>query len=128
MLDWYWRLRAALGRGRRTVETREELQFHLDMEVDAGLRAGLSPDGARRRARLRAGQLSDGMEATHDALGIGWIDGLAGDLRHAVRALTRSRGFGTVAVLVLAATVAVNTLIFFMLDGVVLRALPYAAP
>lgn len=128
MRDWYWRLRAAFGRERRSVETREELQFHLDMEVDAGLRAGLSPDAAKRRARLRAGQLADGVESTHDALGIAWIDGMAADLRHAVRALTRSRGFGSVAVLVLAATVAVNTLIFFMLDGVVLRALPYAAP
>jgi putative ABC transport system permease protein len=123
-----WRLKGMLRRNRVTVEKREELQFHLDMEVDAGLRRGLSPDDARRRARLRAGLLSDGMESTRDAIGIRWIDGMAADLRHAFRALTRNPGFGTVAILVLAATVAVNTLIFFMLDGVVLRALPYQAP
>ena len=70
-----------------------------------------SPTASRRRARRWA---SAGSMAR------------VGDLRHAVRALTRNRGFGTVAVLVLAASVAINTLIFFMLDGVVLRPLPYA--
>ena len=49
-------------------------------------------------------------------------------MRHAVRALSRSRGYGVVSLLVLAATVAINTVIFFMLDGVVLRPLPYTAP
>jgi hypothetical protein len=57
-------------------------------------------------------------------MGVRWLDGAVGDLRHAIRALTRNRGFGVVAVLVLAASVAINTLIFFMLDGVVLRPLP----
>jgi predicted permease len=56
-----------------------------------------------------------------------WVDGSGGDFRHAVRALMRNRSFGTVAVLVLAASVAVNTLIFFMLEGVVLRPLPYGS-
>ena len=128
MREWIWRLGRLLRPDRTTVETREELQFHLDMEVEAGLRSGLSPEAARRRARWRAGQLSDGLESTRAALGIGWIDGMRGDLRHAARALTRNPGFGTVAILVLAATVAVNTLIFFMLEGVVLRALPYQSP
>ena len=128
MREWIWRLKSMLRRDRLTVEKREELQFHLDMEVEAGIRGGLSPEDARRHARLRAGQLSDGMESTRAALGIRWIDGMAADLRHAFRALTRNRSFGAVAVLVLAATVAVNTLIFFMLEGVILRALPYRSP
>lgn len=54
--------------------------------------------------------------------------GAAADVRHAMRALTRSRSFGIVAVLVLAASVAINTLIFFMLEAVVLRPLPYESP
>jgi predicted permease len=123
-----WRLNAFLRRNRKAVETREELQFHLDMEVAAGLRDGLSVEDARRRARLRAGQLSDGLESTRDALSVRWLAGMAADLRHGARALIRDRSFGAVAILVLAATVAVNTLIFFMVDGVVLRPLPYHAP
>jgi macrolide transport system ATP-binding/permease protein len=72
--------------------------------------------------------VSEGLEPVREAHGIAWMDGVATDLRHAFRALTRNRGFGTVAILVLAASVAINTLIFFMLQGVVLRPLPYASP
>ncbi len=68
------------------------------------------------------------MAAKDDAARQRWVDGVGADFRHAARALTRNRAFGTVAVLVLAASVAANTLIFFMLEGVVLRPLPYAAP
>jgi predicted permease len=128
MREWLWRLRAMLRRDRVEAERQEELQFHYDMEVDAGLRKGLSSDAARRSARLRAGLVSDGLEATSEAMRIGFVDAAATELRHAVRALTRNRSYGAVAVLVLAASVAINTLIFFMLEGVVLRPLPYHAP
>ena len=128
MREFIWRVKRMLWPARTIVEKRDELQFHLDMEVEAGLRRGLSPEDARRRARWRAGT------------GVGRHGVDAGgarhplDRRHGGRSPSRgpradrNRSFGTVAVLVLAATVAVNTLIFFMLDGVVLRALPYDSP
>jgi macrolide transport system ATP-binding/permease protein len=123
-----WRLRAMFRRERLMTEKREEMQQHLDMEIAAGIRRGLSLDEATRHARLRIGHVADAIEPTREAHGIRWLDGAWGDLRHAFRALTRNPGFGTVTILVLAASVAINTLIFFMLDGVVLRPLPYAAP
>jgi predicted permease len=128
MREWLWRLGAMLRRDRLTADLQEEMQFHHDMAIDAERRRGASADEAVRRVRARAGLVSDGVESTRASRGIRWLDGAIGDLRHAVRALTRSRAFGAVAVLVLAATVAVNTLIFFMLDGVVLRPLPYPSP
>lgn len=123
-----WRMRAMLRRDRFMADMTEELQLHLDLEIEAGLRRGLPLDEAKRQARLRAGLVSEGIELMREAHGVRWMDGAAGDLRHAFRALTRNRAFGTVAVLVLAASVAINTLLFFMLDGVVLRPLPYASP
>jgi predicted permease len=128
MREWIWRLRAMLRRDRTMVDKREELQLHRDLEIEAGRRAGLSIEEATRRARWRAGLVSEGLDPVRAAHGIAWMDGAALDLRHAFRALTRNRSFGVVAILVLAASVAINTLIFFMLDGVVLRPLPYAAP
>jgi predicted permease len=128
MGEWIWRLKAMLRRRRTETERTEELQHHVDLEIEAGVRRGLSREQAQRRARQRAGLVAEGLESTHAALGIRWMDGAATDLRHAWRALTRNRGFGVVAVLVLASSVAVNTLIFFMLEGVVLRPLPYRAP
>jgi predicted permease len=123
-----WRLRAMFRRDRLMTEKAEEMQLHLDMEIEAGLRRGLSLAEAKRLARMRAGLVSEGLEPTREAHGIRWLDGAWGDLRHAYRALTRNPGFGAVTILVLAASVAINTLIFFMLDGVVLRPLPYPAP
>jgi macrolide transport system ATP-binding/permease protein len=128
MREWVWRLVTMMRRGRLTSQLEEELQFHHDMAVDDERRRGASPRDAVRRAHARVGRVALEAESTRASLGIRWLDGAVGDLRHAVRALTRRRGFGAVAVLVLAASVAINTLIFFMLDGVVLRPLPYASP
>lgn len=128
MNEWLGRMKALLRRGRMSADVNEELQLHFDMEVEAGLKQGLSADEARRRARRRVGLVSEAVESVHEARGFRLLDGAAGDLRHAYRALARNRGFGIVVVVVLAATVAINTLIFFMLDGVVLRPLPYRSP
>ena len=128
MREWVWRVKAMVRRKRLTADKVEELETHLALEVEAGLRQGLSQSEAERRARLRAGLVSEGIESTREEFGIRWLDGAAGDLRHALRSLTRHRGFGTVAILVLAVSVAINTLIFCMLDGVVLRPLPYRSP
>ncbi len=128
MREWIWRVKAMLRRDRLTAERAEELEIHIGMEIEAGLRQGLSAEESRRRARLRAGLVSEGVESAREELGFRWLDGVVTDLRQAFRALTRNRGFGTVAMLVLSASVAINTLIFCMLDGVVLRPLPYRSP
>ena len=112
-----------------TKEKQEELQAHLDLEIDAGLRQGLALAEAKRRAKLRVGPISIGIESAREEFGFRWLDGAVSDLRHAFRALLRNRGFGVVAVLVLSASVAINTLIFCMrLEGVILRPIPYKSP
>ena len=128
MREWIWRIKAMLHRNRLTAEKQEELQGHLNLEIDSGLRQGLSLEEANRRARLRVGLLSEGLASSREELGFRWLDGVVSDLRHAFRALLRDRGFGVAALLVLSSCVAINTLIFCMLEGVVLRPLPYRAP
>ena len=51
MREWLWKLAAMLRWRRHESERREELQFHYDQEVAAGLRQGLDGQEARRRAR-----------------------------------------------------------------------------
>jgi len=121
-------LKKLWNRKANLAERSEEMRMHLEMEIEAGLRKGLSPEEARRRARLRAGLLSEGVESANEELGFRWLDGALADLRHGSRALLRNRGFAAVAILVLASSVAINTLIFCMLSGVVLRPLPYRSP
>src|SRR5882724_1033301 len=112
MLTCIWRLKSMVQRKSGVSQRTEEMQFHLEMEMEEGLRLGLSQEDARRRARLRAGLLAEGVESAREELGFRWLDGLTGDLRHAFRALLRNRGFASVAVLVLASSVAINMLIF----------------
>ncbi|MBM3765621.1 MAG: FtsX-like permease family protein [Acidobacteria bacterium] len=110
MREFIWRLRAIFQRDRLTREMEEEMRFHMEMDP------------------LRAGPLTQSLETTRDEFGFRWLDGVLGDLRHAARALRRSPAFALVAVSALAAAVAINTLVFFLLDAVLLRPLPYPEP
>ena len=53
-----------------------------------------------------------------------WLDDLRRDLRFAVRALLRSRGFTAVAVLTLAVGIGANTAMFSLVNTLMLRSLP----
>ena len=57
-----------------------------------------------------------------------WLEGVWRDIRHAIRGLRRSPGFAAVAILTLALGIGVNTAIFSVVNGLLLRALPVAAP
>ena len=59
-------VRNLFRRRREDDETAEELRFHLEMEAEKNLRAGMAPGEAHRRARLRLG----GIDAIRDAVQI----------------------------------------------------------
>ncbi len=115
---------------RRALErqTEAEMRFHLEMETEAGMRRGLSRSEAEREARIRAGSFDSATEAVRDQRGLGWLDGSLTDLRQAWTALCRRPGYLLTAGAVLASAVTVNTLVFTMLYGVLLRPLPYREP
>lgn len=123
---WIARLWATLSRRTRERELTEELEAHLQFVIEAKERAGLSLSEARRQALIESGGIEYAKEAYRDQLRVPVIESLRRTLRHARRGLRRAPGFSVAVVLSLALGVGANTAIFALVEGVLLRPLPYA--
>jgi putative ABC transport system permease protein len=125
-MSWIRRLINTLRRPTLDRKIDEELQFHLQLRAADLQRAGLSADEARREARRLLGNDLSLRDRTREADVWVRLETALQDMRYAARTLWRAPLFTIAATLTLAIGIGVNTAMFAVVYGVLIRPLPYA--
>jgi putative ABC transport system permease protein len=121
-------LRFLRRRRRSDADFSAEIAAHLELEAERLVAEGFSPADAAAEARRRFGNVGQAQEAFHRRRTIGWIDACSGQLRRAARRLARAPVFSITTVLTLSLGIGATTAVFSLVEGVLLRPLPFAHP
>jgi predicted permease len=121
-------LRALTRRRAADQDIADEVESYLEQAAEALEANGVPPDEARRTVRLHAGHATAIREQVRS---YGWENFIAArvsDVRYAGRRLRRNPGFTVVCVLTLAVAIGANSAIFSVINGILLKPLPYHNP
>jgi len=122
-MNWFHRL---ARRKKMERELEKELRFHLDEHVSNLIAQGNAPDIARRNARLALGGPEQVKEKCRDARGTRWLEDLVQDFQYALRTLRQRPGFAAIAILTLALGSGATTVMFTVINSVLLKPLAYS--
>ncbi|HEY1948521.1 MAG TPA: ABC transporter permease [Bryobacteraceae bacterium] len=121
LLNWFRRGRLESGLDR-------ELRYHVDRRVNDLIQSGLPEWEAKRQAVLEMGGLARVEEEVRDVWLTRWLRDFMGDLRYSARSFLRNPAFTAAVVLSLALGIGATTVIYSLVDQVLLHALAVRQP
>src|ERR1700728_1617250 len=122
---WWQRLVRRTG---MEEQLEKELRFHLEDHAADLIARGHQPHEARREARIALGGPEQVKEQCRDARGTRWLEDLLQDFRYTLRSLRHNPGFAAVALSTLALGLGATTVMFTVINGVLLKPLPFPEP
>jgi putative ABC transport system permease protein len=111
--------------GRSHDEVDEEVRFHLDQQIEANLRAGMTHEEACRQASIAFGGVERTREQCREERPGYWFEVFAQDVRYAFRGFRRTPTFSLAVILTLMLGIGSTTAVFSVVDRILFRSLPY---
>ena len=106
-MRWYYKLplhlRSIFNKNRAELDLREELQFHLQNQIDEYVAQGMNPKEARHAALRSLGGIEQAKAECRDARKVNLVENFLQDVRFGLRILRRSPGFSLLALVSVAA-------------------------
>jgi macrolide transport system ATP-binding/permease protein len=122
------RLRAFFTRTSFERGLSDEVQFHLELQIEDNVRAGMTPQAARREAVVQFGGVEVTKEAYRERHTLPWLEHLGQDVRYAARMMRRNPALTVVAVLSLGVGIGVNVALFTAINAALLQQPTVANP